>query len=736
MISPPLRRRLGVILVLYLALALLYSIQCPLFETSDEAWHIGLTVHLARGGGLPVQVPGQITPWRQEGSQPPLYYQILAAFTRLLHLPLSDYEAVYIHNPHVNLGNAEMVANRNMALHAADGTFPWHGAWLTLHLWRWISVVLGLVTLYAIMRMVLTFFPSRPGWALGAGLLMAANPMFLFVTASVNNDVLVNATTAVGLWVLATLWRHGFTWSRWLVLGVTLGVAALAKLSGLTFWILTAGVVVWLCWRTHDWQRGMAGAAVAFALGLTLAAKWFWRNWTLYGDPMGLEMMLEIVGRRAVTLIDLTSEWEGFRRSFWGVFGGMNIVMPAPIYAALDIWTALCGLGLAAYAGLGLARRRAVDWPVWTILVGYVAIVFISFLRWTSQTLASQGRLLFTAYGPITLLLWVGWETATAWLRSRALRTSWRAAPIGSLLLLAGLAPSAWIAPVYRPPAPPTAAELAAAVPLTATFGDEFQLLGATALPTQLAPGETVTVTLYLEARQPGNRDWSLFVHLEDNLGFIVAQEDRYPLSGLASARWLQPGQCWQETIRLPIPPTAMTPATLTVAVGFYDLTTGERLPATGTGVVAAGDAVRFGTTALVTPEGAGPHKVTYRFGEQLELTGFELTPRQVRPGETVTLTLYWRALRPVERDYTVFTHILQPPQTIWGQQDKQPAPPTSQWQPGEEHQEVYTLVVKPETPPGIYEIELGWYRPDTFERLKLPDGTDFLLLNRVRVLP
>lgn len=676
MTIPALRRRLSTVLVLYLALALLYSIQCPLFETSDEAWHIGLTVHLSRGGGLPVQVPGQTTPWQQEGSQPPLYYQTLAAITRLLHLPLSDYEAVYIHNPHVKPGNPDLNANRNMALHAADGTFPWHGARLTLHLWRWISVVLGLVTLYAVMRMVLTFFPSRSDWALGAGLLMAANPMFLFVTASVNNDVLVNAATAVGLWVLAALWRHGFTWPRWLALGVVLGVAVLAKLSGLAFWILTAGVVVWLCWRTHDWQHGMAGAAVALALGLVLAAKWFWRNWTLYGDPLGLEMMLQMVIRRTATLADLTSEWEGFRRSFWGVFGGMSVIMPAPIYTALDIWTALCGLGLAAYAGLGLTRRRTVDWPVWTILIGYVAIVFVSFLRWTSQTLASQGRLLFTAYGPLALMLWVGWETVIAWLRSPTVRTALRAAPISGLILLAGLAPSAWIAPVYRPSAPPTAAELATAVPLAATFGNEFRLLGATALPPQGVPGETLTVTLYLEALKPGSRDWSLFVHLEDDLEFIVAQEDRYPLSGLASARWLQPGQRWQETIQLPIPPTAMTPATLTVAVGFYDLSTGERLPATGAGVVEAGDAVRFGATALIAREATGPHKVTYRFGDLLELTGFDLTPRQVRPGEAVTLTLYWHALKPVERDYTVFTHILQPPQTIWGQQDKQPPPP------------------------------------------------------------
>jgi len=47
---------------------------------------------------------------------------------------------------------------------------------------------------------------------------------------------------------------------------------------------------------------------------------------------------------------------------------------------------------------------------------------------------------------------------------------------------------------------------------------------------------------------------------------------------------------------------------------------------------------------------------------------------------------------------------------------------------------ETYTLRVKPETPPGFYEIEIGLYRPDTGERLRLPDGRDSLLLSRIRV--
>jgi hypothetical protein len=196
------------LLLLYLSLALLYSAVNPLFESSDEMWHIGMAVRLARGEGLPVQRPGEETPWRQEGSQPPLYYALLAGLTRGFGLSLDDFEAIYIRNPYAWLGDPSRIANRNQVLHGSWERFPWRGAVLTLHLWRLVSVALGLLTVLATVNTVHLLFPDRPGWALGSGLLVAVNPMFLFITASVNNDNLVNAATATGLWLMALRFRR------------------------------------------------------------------------------------------------------------------------------------------------------------------------------------------------------------------------------------------------------------------------------------------------------------------------------------------------------------------------------------------------------------------------------------------------------------------------------------------------------------------------------------------------
>ena len=75
------RTILVLILVVFGILGVVYSIVVPPFEASDELWHYPMVKYIADHGALPVQVPGIETPWRQEGSQPPLYYALGAAAT-------------------------------------------------------------------------------------------------------------------------------------------------------------------------------------------------------------------------------------------------------------------------------------------------------------------------------------------------------------------------------------------------------------------------------------------------------------------------------------------------------------------------------------------------------------------------------------------------------------------------------------------------------------------------------
>jgi hypothetical protein len=84
-----------------------------------------------------------------------------------------------------------------------------------------------------------------------------------------------------------------------------------------------------------------------------IAGWWYLRNWRLYGDPTGLNAMLEAAGRRLkpYSWQQLLDEFEGFRMSFWGVFGGFNLVAPNWVYRLYDalVMAGLVGLGVLVW---------------------------------------------------------------------------------------------------------------------------------------------------------------------------------------------------------------------------------------------------------------------------------------------------------------------------------------------------------------------------------------------------
>ncbi|MBI5564499.1 MAG: hypothetical protein HY870_06365, partial [Chloroflexi bacterium] len=167
--------------------------------------------------------------------------------------------------------------------------------------------------------------------------------------------------------------------------------------------------------------------------------------------------------------------------------------------------------------------------------------------------------------------------------------------------------------------------------------------------------------------------------------------------------------------------------------VGVYDFASGQRLP-TSTG----GDNARFGSLGVVGQSGGLPNPIEVNLGNQLDLIGYSLDRRSAAPDESINLTLYWRARSTMSIDYTVFTHVLQPPETIWAQHDKA-LPPTTGWSIGQVVSDTYELKIKPDAPPGVYEIEVGVYEPQKFDRLRVitDDGRiteNFVLLSKVRV--
>ena len=103
------------------------------------------------------------------------------------------------------------------------------------------------------------------------------------------------------------------------------------------------------------------------------------------------------------------------------------------------------------------------------------------------------------------------------------------------------------------------------------------------------------------------------------------------------------------------------------------------------------------------------------------------MSAQSFRPGEVVYLQLWWASESAVERDWTIFTHVLGPQRPdgspVWAGHDSQPglgSVPTSTWEPGELILDEHQLQLPPDMPPGKYALEVGLYDQSTGERSML----------------
>lgn len=123
-------------------------------------------------------------------------------------------------------------------------------------------------------------------------------------------------------------------------------------------------------------------------------------------------------------------------------------------------------------------------------------------------------------------------------------------------------------------------------------------------------------------------------------------------------------------------------------------------------------------------------------FADRLALVGWSLhAPPEIEPGELFSLTVVWQAQQKLALDYTAFAHLVDEAGRGRAGDDHQPYGglyPTSRWGAHEMVRDTFTLTVPAEAPPGLYTVELGWYIPETQERLSVGEGNTV----RVAVLP
>jgi hypothetical protein len=719
--SIPLGLLLAALVSAYLGLGWAYAVMTPPFEKPDEEWHYAYAAYIVQNGRLPpLTNDPALNPARQIAGHPPLYYLLAALIVRGAALdvsrPLPD------PNPYWSYpapGTAP--DNKNRFVHSPSESFP--AVWVL----RAFSLLTGAVTVVCAYG-VGNELSGQARMGLLSAAFIAFHPQYLFIAGSVSNDSLVASLASAAIWALLIVVRQGRQWKAWLVFGLFAGLSALAKTNAVMLQALGAGVALGLGWHHRSISVATKGVLASAALWLILAGGWYARNMLLYGDPLGVGVHLaEFARGQTLALADLPGQAAVVAITFWGAFGWTNVALPDWAYQGLYLFQFLAVIGVA-WVWVEKIRRPQRLWPM-AVVTGNTLLIFLGFIWWAVTLQGTLGRLLFPALVSLAVLMMAG------------LNRLWRFGPGAFICYLATTAligPSA-ILPAYQQPShvvgPPNGVEAA-----HFDIGHFARLFAFQVTPHRIAPGEQVQVTLCWQGRAVTSEFYSVFVQLVGPEDRLVGARNTYPgLGRYATPLWnLETSFC--DVYDVPVVSDAPRPAVYAVAVGMFDLKTGQRLPVAD----AAGRRVDLLTLGAVKVTGPGANvplsaeSMSANFGDEIELRGVELV--SARPGATAQLTLYWQALNTPSSDYTVFVHLLDASGQIVAQADSPPQSgryPTLWWDSGEGVADTHLLALPSNLPAGDYSLRIGLYELESGARLPvMGTGEDALNLGVVHVQP
>lgn len=125
-------------------------------------------------------------------------------------------------------------------------------------------------------------------------------------------------------------------------------------------------------------------------------------------------------------------------------------------------------------------------------------------------------------------------------------------------------------------------------------------------------------------------------------------------------------------------------------------------------------------------------------FGGEIRLEGYKLeASAPLHPGDTLRLTLYWRAQRYMTESYKVFNQAFYGDGVMVAQRDAIPVCdryPTNLWYPGEQVADVHDIPVRDDAPAGVYPLYTGLYREADFSRLPVLDANGNPVAEQVEI--
>jgi 4-amino-4-deoxy-L-arabinose transferase-like glycosyltransferase len=289
---------------------------------------------------------------------------------------------------------------------------------------------------------------------------------------------------------------------------------------------------------------------------------------------------------------------------------------------------------------------------------------------------------------------------------------------------------------------------------LEADFAGQIKLLGYRLPARRAEPGDGLPITLIWQAQAWLGEDLVMFTRLLDQQQAAHGGYDRRARENYSTLLWA-PGEVITDGFAVPIAADA-PPGVYWLSLGWYRPTAGaaESLPLidphsgqpTGVTAVTIGPLKVGGPPPGATVAQAHPQQITdIAFGDEIRLMGFDrqmgeaASPNPPNPPNSphsLTLTLYWQALRPPAVDYTVFTHVRDLAGNVLAQKDQPPlsgAYPTGLWDAGEIIADNISVPLEG-LPPGEYQVVVGLYNFADGQRLPVDGVGDETVLDMIEV--
>jgi hypothetical protein len=273
----------------------------------------------------------------------------------------------------------------------------------------------------------------------------------------------------------------------------------------------------------------------------------------------------------------------------------------------------------------------------------------------------------------------------------------------------------------------------------TVDFAVGIRFLGFSMGSSTFRPGDTLEFSLFWKALEDVQGNYTVALTLEDSGGQTWAEIEGPPAtSAYPTSQWAK-GQLARGIRRLTIPAN-VPPGRYNLVISLHGAEDGSAVPIQrwlfNWGYeYPLGSVEVQGRERQTNPPASIGYATAARLGDGIELLGYDLDKLEVEAGGSLRLTLYWHALEDGKESYSVFNHLIDGQERIWGQMDGVPgggALPTSGWIAGEYITDEYVIPVKEEAPPGEYLIETGMYDPQTMRRLPLFDAQGVPVGDRV----